>query len=86
MGRLFAEKMGIKAGDELLLVTTDINYSTYALPFTVSGIYNTGYTYMDKHLLYVPLKLGREILDCGESSHEILIYLNNKSSGLASVF
>ncbi len=78
VGRIFAEEMGIKVGDELLLVTTDINYSTYALPFTVAGIFNTGYTYMDKHLLFVPLDLGREILDCGDASHEILIYLDHQ--------
>ena len=77
VGRLFAEKMGIDVNDELLLVTTDINYSTYALPFRVSGIFNTGYTYIDKHMLFVPLKFSREILDCGDSSHEILIYLND---------
>ena len=79
VGRLFAEKIGVNVNDELLLVTTDINYSTYALPFKVSGIFNTGYTYIDKHMLFVPLKFGREILDCGESSHEILVYLGDGS-------
>lgn len=82
IGRLFAEKMGIKVDDELLLVTTDINYSTYALPFRVSGIFNTGYTYIDKHMLFVPLKFGREILDCGNSSHEILIYLDDQDKAV----
>lgn len=82
IGRLFAEKMGISVNDELLLVTTDINYSTYALPFRVSGIFNTGYTYIDKHMLFVPLKFSREILDCGNSSHEILIYLKNQDRAI----
>lgn len=82
IGRLFAEKMGIKVDDELLLVTTDINYSTYALPFRVSGIFNTGFTYIDKHMLFVPLKFGREILDCGNSSHEILIYLDDQDKAV----
>jgi len=77
VGRIFAEEMGVQAGDELLLVTTDINYSTYALAFTVTGIFNTGFTYMDKHLLFIPLSLGRDILDCGDSSHEILVYLDD---------
>ncbi|MCK5004549.1 MAG: ABC transporter permease [Candidatus Aminicenantes bacterium] len=86
IGKLFAEKMGIKAGDELLLVTTDINYSTYALPFNVSGIFETGYTYMDKHLAFIPIEFAREILDCGNSSHEILVYLKDqeKAAGAAS--
>ncbi len=86
VGRLFAEKMDIKVDDELLLVTTDINYSTYALPFRVSAIFNTGYTYYDKHILFVPLNYSREILDCGDSSHEILIYLDdqNRAGDVAS--
>ncbi len=79
VGRLFAEKMGVKVDDELLLVTTDINYSTYALAFRVSAIFHTGYTYFDKHMLFIPLKFGREILDCGNSSHEILIYLDDQN-------
>ena len=91
IGRIFAEKLGVMVNDELLLVTTDINYSTYALPFRVSGIFNTGYTYIDKHMIFVPLKFGREILDCRDSSHEILIYLNDQdkaaefTSGIKSI-
>ncbi len=92
VGKLFAEKMGLNVNDELLIVTTDINYSTYALPFRISGIFYTGYTYIDKHLVFVPIKFGREILDCGESSHEILIYLDDQNkanevvSGLKKMF
>jgi putative ABC transport system permease protein len=77
IGKKLARELKVTVGEELLLVTTDINYSTYALPFTVSGIFETGYSAFDKHLLYMPLKKAQEMLDCGDSLHEILIYLND---------
>lgn len=79
IGRLFAKKMDLKVNDEILLLTTDINYSTYALPFRISGIFDSGFTYLDKHMVFIPLKFGTEMLDCGNSSHEILVYLNNQN-------
>ncbi|MEN8154900.1 MAG: FtsX-like permease family protein [Acidobacteriota bacterium] len=80
IGRLFAEKMNLNVNDEILILTTDINYSTYALPFRISGIFDSGFTYIDKHLVFIPVKFGRQMLDCGDSSHEILVYLNNKDN------
>jgi ABC-type lipoprotein release transport system permease subunit len=77
IGKKLAEKLGVTINDELLLVTTDINYSTYALPFNVSGIFETGYSYMDKHSIYIPLEKAQEMLDCGDAAHEVLIFLND---------
>lgn len=77
IGKKLAEKLKIKVNDELLLVTTDINYSSYALPFKVRGIYETGFSSMDKFLLYIPLKKAQEMLDCGNAAHEILLFLKN---------
>lgn len=77
IGKKLAEKLGVTVNDELLLVTTDINYSTYALPFKVAGIFETGFGGMDKHTLYVPLKKAQEMLDCGDAVHEILIFLKD---------
>jgi putative ABC transport system permease protein len=77
IGKKLAEKLGVTVNDELLLVTTDINYSTYALPFNVSGIFQTGYNYMDKHAIYISLAKAQEMLDCGDAAHEVLVFLNN---------
>jgi putative ABC transport system permease protein len=76
IGKKLAEKLDVTISDELLLVTTDINYSTYALPFRIGGIFETGFPYFDKHLLYIPLKKAQEMLDCGDGVHEILVFLN----------
>jgi len=79
IGTSLAKKIGVKTGDELLLVTSDINYSTYALAFKVSGIFETGFSVFDKHVIFFPLKYARDMLDCDNSFHEILIYLKGKN-------
>lgn len=77
IGKKLAEKLHVTVNDELLLVTTDINYSTYALPFNIAGIFETGLSNMDKHLLYIPLKKAREMLDCGDAAHEVMVFLKD---------
>lgn len=77
IGKKLAEKLGLKVNDELVLVTTDINYSSYALPFKVVGIFDTGFSLLDKHILYIPIDKAREMLDCGETAHELLIFLKD---------
>jgi putative ABC transport system permease protein len=77
MGKKLAEKLKVSVGDELLLVTSDINYSTYALPFKIAGIFETGYSYFDKHILYIPIEKAREMLNCKDSAHEVLVFLKN---------
>jgi len=77
IGKKLAKELQVTVGEEILLVTTDINYSTYALPFKIVGFFETGYSTFDKHFLYIPLNKAQEMLDCGDSLHEILIYLND---------
>jgi len=77
IGKKLAEKLHVGVNDELLLVTTDINYSTYALPFNIAGVFETGFSSMDKHILYIPLKKAREMLDCGDAAHEVLVFLKD---------
>jgi putative ABC transport system permease protein len=77
IGKKLAEKLDVTVNDELLLVTTDINYSTYALPFNIVGIFEAGFGSMDKHFLYIPLQKAREMLDCGDAAHEVLVFLKD---------
>lgn len=85
IGKKLAEKLKVTVNDELLLVTTDINYSTYALPFRIVGIYETGFSFFDKHILFIPLQKAQEMLDCGDAAHEILVFLKDPAkAGLVS--
>lgn len=83
IGKKLAEKLNVKVNDEILLVTTDINYSTYSLPFKVVGIFETGFSALDKYIVYIPLAKAQEILDCGDSAHEILVFLKNPQDAAA---
>lgn len=85
IGKPLAEGLGVKVGEELLLVTTDINYSTYALPYQIVGIFDTGYPSVDRHTLYIPLPKAQEMLDCGDSAHEILVYIEDTENSYAMV-
>jgi putative ABC transport system permease protein len=77
IGDGLANKLGVSLGDELLAVTTDINYSTYALSFKVTGIFKTGFTFMDKNYIYIPITKAQEMLDCDGAVHEILLLLKD---------
>ena len=77
IGDGLAQKLGVSIGDELLAVTTDINYSTYALTFKVAGIFKTGFTFMDKNFGYIPIEKAQEMLDCDGAAHEILLLLDD---------
>jgi putative ABC transport system permease protein len=77
IGDGLAKKLGVGLGDELLAVTMDINYSTYALTFTVAGIFKSGFTFMDKNFIYVPIEKAQEMLDCDGAAHEILLLLDD---------
>lgn len=82
VGRKLADKLNVGVNDELLLVATDINYSSYALPFRVVGIFETGYTYMDKYLLFMTLNQGQKMLDCGDSAHEVLLFVKDPDQAI----
>lgn len=77
IGKKLAEKLKVTVNDELLLVTSDINYSTYALPFKIVGIFETGFSYIDKHTLYIHIEKAQEMLDCQDSAHEVLVFLQD---------
>jgi len=79
LGEDLVDKLGVGPGGEVLAVTTDINYSTYALTFRVAGIFKTGFSVIDKKYFYIPIKQAQELLDCKGAAHEILILMNDFS-------
>lgn len=77
IGAQLAQKLEVQVGDELLVVTTDINFSTYALTFKVAGIFKTGMSIMDKGIFYIPIAKAQELLDCHGAAHEILLLVKD---------
>ncbi|MFC2158809.1 ABC transporter permease [Acidobacteriota bacterium] len=82
IGRDLAEELGVTVDDEVLAVTTDINYSTYALTFKVVGIFDSGFTALDKHLFYLPIDKAQQLLDCEGAAHEILFLFNDPAASI----
>jgi len=82
IGKSLAEKLKASVSDELLLVTTDINYSTYALPFKIAGIFETGYSSMDKHNVFIPLDKAQEMLDYGEGVNKVMLFIKNPTQAV----
>lgn len=79
LGEELAKNLGVGPGGEVLAVTTDINYSTYALTFRVAGIFRTGFSIIDKKYFYIPINKAQELLDCSGAAHEILILIDDFS-------
>jgi len=78
IGSKLAKKLGAEVGDEILLVTTDLNYSTYALPFTITGIFEFGFSYLDKNVVYIPFAKAAEMMDYRDATQEILVYIADR--------
>ena len=77
IGSKLAKKLQVAVGDELLLVTTDINYSTYALPFRVAGIFELGYAYLDKNAVFINFAKAAEMMDYRDACQEILLMIRH---------
>lgn len=80
IGKKLAETLGVGINEELLLVTTDINYSTYALPFKVVALIESGYPNIDKHMVYIPFAKAQEMLAYDNACQEVLIYLKDSQT------
>ncbi len=76
VGDKLARNLGLEVGDELLLVATDSNYSTYALPFRVIGFFNMGYYYLEKNALFISYRKAEEMMDFQDAGQEILVFIS----------
>jgi len=73
VGELLAVRLGLRVGDAILAVTSDLNSGTYGLEFKVKGIFATGVRAVDGNVLCIPLTRAQELLDCPGAVHEILL-------------
>lgn len=85
IGKGLAHELKADIGDELLLVTTDINHSTYALPFKVSGILEIGISGIDRNGILIHFTSAAEMLASENAAHEILVFCDHReqAAGLA---
>ncbi|MCX6556778.1 MAG: ABC transporter permease [Candidatus Aminicenantes bacterium] len=73
VGELLAARLGLRVGDAILAVTSDLNSGTYGLQFRVRGIFATGVRAVDGNVFCIPLARAQELLDSPDAVHEILL-------------
>ena len=73
----FAEKAGIKIGDQATLVGATMYGSMAIHNFTVCGLVNFGISAMDKGALIVDIEGARQALDMDDCAGEILGFYND---------
>lgn len=72
LGHEFAEKLGVKIGDELTYMGSTINGSMTFASFTISGTVRFGVMAMDKGTVIIDFTDAQQILDMENGTGEIL--------------
>lgn len=63
VGRLLAQQMNVKEGDEVTILTNTIDGVMNAMDLSVAGIFSAGIDEIDGQVIYLPLAVTQEILD-----------------------
>lgn len=77
IGKKLAVKMKLSLGSKLVLTFTDTSATIVSSAFRVSGIYQSGNAPLDELNVYVKMGTLNELLQTGNSFHEIAILLKN---------
>ncbi len=89
VSRVIAEKLNVKCGDTLQLLTLSGNLSGRMIPriktFKVEAIFTTGYEDLDKMLVYIPLEEGFKLMGANNSYEIVGIKSYNPFKGLGGV-
>lgn len=92
VGDSFADKLGIKIGDEVTFFGTTMNGSMTFFAFQVSGTIRYGSAALDKGAMLIDITAAQEVLDMENGSGEVLgylkeqVYLDDKAFAMAQQF
>jgi len=82
IGRELAERLEVGVGDRVVLTAAQVQTDNLAQElFRVSGIYFMNVDELDKGMAFVRLDKAREMLNLGDSAHEIAIDFRQSSVG-----
>jgi len=73
IGKHLAERLNLKVGDTLTILTRTAYDSPAGVNLVIKGIFSTGIGGVDRSLFYIPLKTGQELLDLNDRATEIVI-------------
>ena len=75
IGRGLADVMGLKEGDRITMVGSDIHKQNRQRTMTVVGIYDIGLTSTEKRMLYISLAEAQDLFGLRGQSTEVVINL-----------
>ncbi|MFK7903531.1 MAG: ABC transporter permease, partial [Chitinophagales bacterium] len=79
IGHDFAQKLGLKIGDEVTYFGTTMNGSMSFQNFQISGTIRYGMAAMDRGALVIDITDAQRMLDMEDGTGEVLGYLKNKA-------
>ena len=77
VGSSLAKNLKIKIGDELTLLGSGRDGSVAATVIPVVGIFNSGSTDFDRHMVHLPLQTFQELFTMGDHGHAVVILSKN---------
>ena len=86
IGRVFAQKSGLKTGDRLLFKTISAQYSEKFLRPEITGIFSFDYIKFDEQYIIMDIARLQNLLVLGEAAQSLVIYADdeNQSGVIAS--
>jgi putative ABC transport system permease protein len=76
IGDGLANKLGIKLGEKLTIVSRTAYDSLKGMTFTVTGIFKYGISALDEKLFYVPIGSAAKLLEMGDGVSELIIMVD----------
>jgi len=76
IGDGLANKLGIKLGEKLTIVSRTAFDSLKGMTFTVTGIFKYGISTLDEKLFYVPIGSAARLLEMGDGVSELIIMVD----------
>jgi ABC-type lipoprotein release transport system permease subunit len=77
IGRGLADTMGVKIGDRITMVGSDLHKQNRQRTITVVGIYDLGMPALEKGSIYISLAEAQSLFDLHDQSTEVQITLKN---------
>ena len=77
MGRLLAQNLGVKLGDEVVLLGSQKDSSVAAMVLNLVGIFESGQTELDRSLLQIPAASFREGFGLDDEAHILAINIDD---------
>ncbi|MFC1712871.1 ABC transporter permease [Candidatus Poribacteria bacterium] len=76
IGGGLADKLGIKLGDKLTVVSRTAYDSMKGMTFKVTGIFRYGISSLDSKLFYVPIGAAARLLEMGDGASELIVMVD----------